>query len=205
MAVGVIVAGLAPFGLAGVQEDAFMEIDMLFTQTENPFRIQDWTDTDVFSIDTEGTIHGENGWFDLEYIQPSGTIISITDTFNPDEFVLAQWNLTRADAVLSGDHFLVTRDSAIYGEFQYGAVFNNCKVDVESFQDGTWAIYGMDLIGNSATWESQGDFGSEFIAPNVESIRIILHMTQLGTCEFRNIVLAFAVVDVDSYTWERVV
>jgi hypothetical protein len=54
---GVVVAGVVPFAISqqgGVEPS--MEIDMVSGQTQNPFRIQDFNDQDIFTVDTTGNI-----------------------------------------------------------------------------------------------------------------------------------------------------
>jgi len=56
LVVGVIVAGLIPIGMSQSQTEPSMEIDMISGQTQNPFRIQDSTNQDIFNVDTTGNI-----------------------------------------------------------------------------------------------------------------------------------------------------
>ena len=55
LAVGVIGAGAIPFGISQQnQVEPSMEIDMLFGQTQFPFRIQDSNNQNVFAVTAEG-------------------------------------------------------------------------------------------------------------------------------------------------------
>ena len=53
---GVAVAGILPFAISQSVTEPSMEIDMLAGQTQNPFRIQDEFDQDVFRVNVDGTI-----------------------------------------------------------------------------------------------------------------------------------------------------
>ena len=78
LVIGVGVAGVIPFGMSQVNEDAYMEIDMLPTQTVNPFSIQDENDVDVFSIKPDGSF-GAGTWVTWKVDTDLGEAVQFTD------------------------------------------------------------------------------------------------------------------------------
>ena len=147
LAIGVVVAGVIPFGMSQVQEDAFMEIEMLPTQVENPFRIQNHLNEDVFAINTEGHPVYEHPYRIMEYYD---TAIHTVDWVEGDitgtshEGVLAEWTLSNP----TGREFWFLHDGA------WGTA--NLQLDAGTF---CWVEFQFSANGGTSYSNAGISFG----------------------------------------------
>ena len=212
LAIGVVVAGIIPFGMSQVNESAFMEIDMLPTQTQNPFSIQDEFNEEVFCINPEGYIEcggahvtelvyvGEpvfafsNQWSDL----PSD------NTFDHDS-VLAFWTVDYGS--VTSQPFIMINDAYLYAEAQRLSGASTCGVAVEYWNSGEgWnEINGLfSDFTSGATWTALGDITSENFDNDHEAYRVIVYTGASTSCEIRNINTFLPVFEHSQMTITRV-
>jgi len=191
----VIIAGIIPFGLSQVgQTEPSMEIDMLAGQTQNPFRIQDENDANVFCIDPQGRIAcGGTSWVEYSWKQQPNTVITINDAVSP--LVLWQLDITDStpDPVGIG---LITRESVLAGEGRWISGTGQCYLLVQyTINDGSsWVSASMDIstaIFSDTPWNFWYDFWfSDRIAGGVDGVRLITFNDAGVTCEMRDVARA---------------
>ena len=201
LAVGVIGAGVLPFGMSQVQEDAFMEIDMLSTQVENPFRIQDENNIDVFAIDTYGHVTTNHNVRQFAYSSGLGEEITgvdwvLADITTPTHAgVLKYWELSYdGDTVIDSFPVMDSHGSSIGGMSKTLGGLDACRFSGEySTNNGvSWQnLQGTPLFMNGGvTYDSDTNWDAEAPYYDVTDLRVVVYTTaSLDTCIFKNLMI----------------
>ncbi len=188
LAIGVTVAGIIPLATTQSPEDAYMEIDMLVGQTQNPFRIQDDTDTDVFCINSSGEIacggyHITELFYasEVEYSFSNSLASLPTDTTTGDPSILAQWHI---DTGTVTDWELFNVDSLMTAQMKEDSGAGGCNLRVQGFEGGTWGTFGGSMTAStgSGTYVPISNFKGESLQTEVTDVRTIVFAGTTTTC-----------------------
>ena len=197
LAIGVVVAGIIPFGMSQVVEDAYMEIDMLPTQTVNPFSIQDENDVEVFGINTDGHPIYEHPYRSLEFFDTTIHTVNWVDTDitgTSHDGVLKQWSISNP----SGNPYHIFHDGGWATSVTRGisgASFCWNEVEYSVNNGDTWSQAGLSWGGTFGVFTPSNDsyYHTEWSAP-VTDFRIIQYAGIATTCEMTEYSVVFPVI-----------
>ena len=190
---GVAVAGIVPFAISQSVTEPSMEIDMLVGQTQNPFRIQDENDVNVFCIDPEGLIAcggtrmTELTWSDTSLITFTNEYsdLPVDDTTN--EFVFAQWHIDLGN--ITTFYSIMNSDSFVASEMRRASGSGSCTFALEQLDGGGWTTYGASLSIFHGT--ASFTFRNALLTANTDNaitdVRVVGYVGTAGdVCEILN-------------------
>jgi hypothetical protein len=214
LALLVIVTGMIPFAISQVGVEPSMEIDMLAGQTQNPFRIQDNNDLDVFCIRPDGTICAGT-YVSFKFQSNLAEVITVTDCqFNDygwvngtdvanEPCIFAQIDITQLTGVgeSGGNEFFTSwKDTMMHGQIKRDAGAGGCAVEFHMQEQGDnfySATSGNNISAITASfspdvalqsgWDSQAE---------KESFRLIFDTgNDSTTCSYKSISLSVLMPD----------